>query len=186
MSHNTHRDYIKASGDLFTSYIAYLRRQLVWHRLHRTAPCYTIAPRLLSKSFVQHGVVFRTTARYFTEYFGKQRLEMCPARRQPKHNRFSRTCAALSAAFLSLNFLQSARRCDSAQRLHLSLICIWSALVICEETREMLDCPFSTFWYPVRRLNNSHFSLDKVHKVLKWRFASIAFYGRSKSQPGFL
>jgi len=112
-----------------------MRLQLVWLHLHRTAPCYAAALRLLRQSFVQQGVVSGTTAGYLTQYFGKQRLELCPVRGQPKDKRYSRTCADLSVEFLSLNFVQSDRRCDSAQRLHLSiLVRILSVPVACEET----------------------------------------------------
>jgi len=48
-----------------------IRLQLVWLRLHRTAPCYAVALLLLRQSFVQQGVVSGTTAGYLTQYFGK-------------------------------------------------------------------------------------------------------------------
>ena len=168
--YNIHRDYIKVNGDLFTSCIAHLvRRQLVrlcW-QLHRTAPCYVVAPRLLSKLFVQHGVKVETTPGYLTltHYFRKAMFKaVCSPGTSKTYSFFSDVLQYVSSiliiflliylttiggrpkaemCFYLLNFLQSDRRCDSAQRLRLSHpICIWSLLVACEETLEMLDWPF--------------------------------------------
>ena len=138
MRHNTHRVYHKDVGDVLNSYIAYIYYEIP-ARLTAFAPhsCLLRGCAAALKANRSCNKVWCLELQPDTLHstLGKQRVLLCPVRRQLKHKSYSRTSADLSVEFLSMNFVQSDRRCDSAQRLHLSLLVrILSVPVACEET----------------------------------------------------